>query len=347
MKAFNGEVRAMKVKGTLIIISILVAGVIAYGILSKSFSTGDSSRTIEFAYMVEVNNIPADAENVSVLIPVPQTDGHQIISDIEIDSPYPYVYLTDNEYGNKIIRIDLDVESVGESFDAKMTFLANRKNYSALDGSQKESDIPSEPMRTRLLSPDILIPLNGVILEEKEKVVKDGMTDLEKARAIYDDIVATMTYDKSGVGWGRGDAVYACDARAGNCTDFHSLFIGMARASGIPARFVMGFPLPEDKEEGSITGYHCWAEFYTDELGWVPVDASEASKNPEKTEFFFGSLDENRVAFTIGRDITLEIEGLSDPLNYLIYPVVMVDGREHYEVERYFSFADRKIERII
>ncbi len=337
----------MKVKGTSIIIFILAAGAISYGILLKSFPTGDSSRTIEFAYMVEVNNIPPDAENVSVLIPVPQTDNHQFISDIKIDSPSPYVYLTDNEYGNKIIKIDIDGESVGESFQAKMTFLANRKNYSALDGSLKEIDRPSELMRMRFLSPDILIPLDGAILEEKEKVVKEGMTDLEKARAIYNDIVATMTYDKSGVGWGRGDAVYACDARAGNCTDFHSLFIGMVRASGIPARFVMGFPLPEDRGEGEIAGYHCWAEFYTDELGWVPVDASEASKNPEKTEFFFGSLDENRVAFTIGRDITLEIEGLSDPLNYLIYPVVLVDGKEHDEVERHFSFADRKIEWII
>ena len=337
----------MKVKGTVIIISILVAGVITYGILTKPFSTDDSGRTIEFAYMVEVNNIPPDAENVSVLIPVPQSDYHQIISNIKIDSPSPYVYLTDNEYGNKIIRIDLDDESIGEGFQAKMTFLANRKNYSALDGSLKEIDRPSELMLTRFLSPDKLIPLDGAVLEEKEKVVNESMTDLEKARAIYDNIVATMTYDKSGVGWGRGDAIYACDTRAGNCTDFHSLFIGIARASGIPARFVMGFPLPEDREEGEIAGYHCWAEFYTDELGWVPVDASEASKNPEKTEFFFGSLDENRVAFTIGRDITLEVEGLSDPLNYLIYPVVLVDGKEHYEVERYFSFADRKTERII
>ncbi len=337
----------MKVRGTLIIIFILTAGAIAYCILSKSFLTGDSSRTFEFAYIVEVNNMPPDAENVSVLIPVPQTDNHQIISDIEIDIPFPYVYLIDSEYGNKIIRIDLDRESAGESFEAKMTFLANRKNYSALDGSSREIDKPSELMRHRFLSPDILIPLDGVILEEKEKIVKEGMTDLEKARAIYDDIVSSMTYDKSGVGWGRGDAIYACDARTGNCTDFHSLFIGMARASGIPARFVIGFPLPEDRQEGEIAGYHCWAEFYTDELGWVPVDASEASNNPEKTEFFFGSLDENRVAFTIGRDITLKIKGLSDPLNYLIYPVVLVDGKRHDEVQKYFSFADRKIERII
>lgn len=337
----------MKARGTLIIIFILAAAAIAYSILSRTCLNGDSSRTIEFAYIVEVNNIPPDADNVSVLIPVPQTDNHQIISDIKIDGPSPHTYLTDNEYGNKIIRINLDRESVGENFRTKMTFLAARKSYSALDGSLKEMDKPSDPMRQRLLSPDILIPLDGAIFAEKEKVVKEGMADLEKARAIYDDIIGSMTYDKSGIGWGRGDAVYACDARAGNCTDFHSLFIGMARASGIPARFVIGFPLPENRQEGEISGYHCWAEFYTNELGWVPVDASEASKNPEKTEFFFGSLDENRVAFTVGRDIRLEVEGSSDPLNYLIYPVVLVDGKRHHEVRQYFSFAEREIERTI
>jgi hypothetical protein len=68
--------------------------------------------------------------------------------------------------------------------------------------------------------------------------------------------------------------IYACEVGRGNCTDFHSLFIGLARAAGIPARFVMGFPLPVGQSEGGITGYHCWAEFYDEGLGWVPLDAS-------------------------------------------------------------------------
>jgi len=49
-----------------------------------------------------------------------------------------------------------------------------------------------------------------------------------------------MRYDKSGIGWGRGDAVYACDAKTGNCSDFHSYFIALARSIGIPARFAIG-----------------------------------------------------------------------------------------------------------
>jgi len=54
----------------------------------------------------------------------------------------------------------------------------------------------------------------------------------------------------------------------------------MMRSSNIPARFEIGFPLPEAKVEADIPGYHCWAEFYLQGTGWVPVDASEASKNP-------------------------------------------------------------------
>ena len=71
-----------------------------------------------------------------------------------------------------------------------------------------------------------------------------------------------MRYDKTSSGWGRGDAVWACDAKRGNCTDFHSPFIGMLRVDGIPAGFDIGFPLPENKDKGDIAGYHCWAEFY-------------------------------------------------------------------------------------
>ena len=74
----------------------------------------------------------------------------------------------------------------------------------------------------------------------------------------------------------------------GNCTDFHALFIGLMRASGIPARFSIGYSIPVG-ESGELTGYHCWADFYLDGLGWVPVDASEAWKHAEQRDYFFDS----------------------------------------------------------
>lgn len=40
---------------------------------------------------------------------------------------------------------------------------------------------------------------------------------MEQGRALYDHVLGRLKHDKSGSGWGRGDAQYACDARAGNC----------------------------------------------------------------------------------------------------------------------------------
>jgi transglutaminase-like putative cysteine protease len=149
-----------------------------------------------------------------------------------------------------------------------------------------------------------------------------------------------MRYDKSGEGWGRGDAVWACTSKRGNCTDFHSLFIGMMRSSGIPARFEIGFPLPEGKTEGDIPGYHCWAQFHLAGVGWVPVDASEAWKNPAKRDFFFGAHDTNRVFFTYGRDIRLSSDQKADPLNYFIYPYAETNGQPVKNLQTHFSFRD-------
>jgi hypothetical protein len=111
----------------------------------------------------------------------------------------------------------------------------------------------------------------------------DG-SSYEQARAIYDYVIANMTYDKSGEGWGLGDAIYACNDKKGNCTDFHSLFIAIARSRGIPARFTIGFPLGAPTT-GKIPGYHCWAEFYSGGQ-WVPVDASEAWKHPQLRPYY-------------------------------------------------------------
>ena len=139
-----------------------------------------------------------------------------------------------------------------------------------------------------------------------------------------------------------GDVAILCGfatARHGNCTDFHSLFISLARAEGIPARFEIGFPVPPG-QEGTIPGYHCWAEFFVAGLGWVPVDISEAWKDPKKHDYFFGTLDANRVQFTTGRDVTLQPKQDGDPLNYFIYPYVEVDGKPLENVEKRFSYRE-------
>jgi len=170
-------------------------------------------------------------------------------------------------------------------------------------------------------------------------VTRTAQTPLEETQAIYRYVIERMTYEKSTPGWGRGDTLRACEVGAGNCTDFHALFISLARARGIPARFRIGTPVPEGPE-GEIPGYHCWAEFYLDGAGWVPVDASEAWKDRGRLEYFFGSYDPNRLAVSTGRDIRLVPQPANGPVNIFFHPVVEVDGKSFDGIETKFRFKD-------
>ncbi|MCZ6776218.1 MAG: transglutaminase domain-containing protein [Ignavibacteria bacterium] len=299
------------------------------------------TRTMQFSYAVTVKNIPAGAERVNVWMPIPRSDANQQISGLRINTSHPYSTYVDLEYGNSVLKVAAVVNNSAD-ISVSMNFEVTRADYRVLDNVTEGMTKPSQTAIARYLLPDRLVPIDGQIKEEAEKVIKDSMSDLEKLRAMYDYVVSSVSYDKSGTGWGRGDAIYACDVRKGNCTDFHSLLIGMARSMKIPARFVMGYPVPEGKTDGEIPGYHCWAEFYLEDFGWVPVDASEAHKFPDKRDYFFGGLDANRVLFSIGRDINIDPEADIEPLNYFIYPYVLVDGMLHDDVERHVRWEDVK-----
>jgi len=169
--------------------------------------------------------------------------------------------------------------------------------------------------------------------------VQNHSTFYDKAKAIYEDVIRRMSYDKTVPGWGRGDTVRACLLGKGNCTDFHSLFISMAHAAEIPARFKIGLTIPE-AGEGEIPGYHCWAEFYEEGKGWRPVDASEAWKQPNRKEAYFGHFDTNKFLISVGRDIDLVPRQAGSSVNIFFYPYVEVDGKEWDGAKTSFQFKN-------
>jgi transglutaminase-like putative cysteine protease len=300
-------------------------------------------RNIEFTYLARIPAVPPGSKILAVWIPLPQSDPYQTVSDLKIESPFPYTTHRDPEYGNEYLYLQVRTGQVSPLEEVRVSFQVTRQEHTV--------DFDAHPSRTptvgadplgleRFLQADRRVPLQGVIADLSAQETRGIRDPLEKARAIYNYVVATMRYDKSGTGWGNGDAIWACTSKRGNCTDFHSLLIGMMRSAGIPARFEIGFPLPADKHEGSIPGYHCWAQFYVEPYGWIPVDASEAWKHPEKRNYFFGAHDDNRLQFTVGRDIRLDPPQQGDPLNYFIYPYAELDGKP-FAVESKFSFQDR------
>src|SRR2546427_7838620 len=44
--------------------------------------------------------------------------------------------------------------------------------------------------------------------------------------------------------------------------------------------------------------YHCWTEFHLPDVGWFPIDASEAWKHKERRDLYFGTQPADRIQFT-------------------------------------------------
>jgi transglutaminase-like putative cysteine protease len=303
------------------------------------------SRTFRFTYNFTVKDIPSGAKRVRVWVPVPRTDPHQTVRVLAIKAPVKTRMTSDPRYDNRIMYAEMQNPAQAQA-EFTLEYEVTRREYSRGDYAQlkptdqKPGVVPSS--MNRFIAPDSLIPTDGKIKELAVKVTGPQSGAVAKAKAAYDYLLTNMRYDKTGSGWGRGDAVWACDAKRGNCTDFHSLFIGMLRAEGIPAHFDIGFPLPENKDKGDIPGYHCWAAFYTPKSGWIPVDISEAWKARQKQDYFFGSVDANRVQLSVGRDIRLSPKQDGPALNYFVYPYVEVDGKPYEKLDKQFSFEEVK-----
>jgi transglutaminase-like putative cysteine protease len=299
-------------------------------------------RHFNFHYTFTVKNV-SPGEHVRVWIPLAHSDAFQDVKVVSKSGDLPLKEVRQPEYGNEVLYAEASNADKGE-YKFSVDYEVVRREHVALVNGKPLTDVGSAPASrvelARFLEADRLVPVTGVPAQLAAQETKGATTQIDKAKDIYEYVFRTMKYDKSGTGWGHGDTLWACDSKHGNCTDFHSVFISMARAEKIPARFQIGFPLPADKHSAEIPGYHCWAEFYLDSTGWVPVDISEAWKHQEKHDYFFGAHDVNRVQFTQGRDLKLVPAQDGAPLNYFVYPYVEIGGKEYPNVSIAFSFED-------
>jgi len=291
-------------------------------------------RDFLLTYSFSIMDLPAD-KPARVWIAVPPTTKDQQITLVKSDLPDTATTSTEPKYNNSILSYESPAQSGDRS--ASITWKIRRFEVH----SDKTSAIPDATERQQFLKPDGMVPVGGktMVLLKGRDLPKDQM---QIAGLLYDVVDSHMQYRKDKPGYGRGDAVWACDSGFGNCTDFHSLFISLSRAMNIPAKFEIGLPLPPQRGSGAIPGYHCWAKFAADGRGWIPVDISEANKHPDLKDYYFGNLTEDRVAFSTGRDIDLVPKQHGPPLNYMIYPYVECDNQPWPadKVKCTFSFDD-------
>ncbi|GIK82105.1 MAG: transglutaminase [Pseudorhodoplanes sp.] len=191
-----------------------------------------------------------------------------------------------------------------------------------------------------------LIPVDGIVKQTSDKIVGGAKGDIEKARKIYDWVVENSARNPKTRGCGIGDvaAMLKSGDLTGKCADLNALYVGLARAAGLPARDVYGVRVAPSKfgykslgaGTANITkAQHCRAEVYLAGFGWVPVDPADVRKvileeppanlqmNDPKVvaarSVLLGSWEGNWLAYNFAHDIALP--GSAGPkLEFLMYP---------------------------
>lgn len=279
--------------------------------------------SFEFRYRVVIPELTSKAR---MWLPVAKSNTFQDVRLTGISMTMPYRMVTDKKHGNSILFAEPSAGNSGDTI--QLTYHVKRLEHGPVASTG--------PADSDALKPNKLVPVGGRFTGIAQEAFRgrDG-SDLMKARALYDYIIDNMRYMKYG-DFGRGDSNYACDVKTGNCSEFHSYFISLARSSGIPARFAIGASIPSDRDDGGIDGYHCWAEFEADGKWW-PVDISEANKYTALATYYFGHHPANRIEFSKGRDLEPEPMPASGPINFLAYPLLESEGKS-IKTRTTFSF---------
>ena len=191
-----------------------------------------------------------------------------------------------------------------------------------------------------------LLPTDGIVKSTALQITKGAKTDLEKARAIYEWIVENTFRDPKTPGCGLGDIRFMLESKdlGGKCADLNALYVGLARASGLPARDVYGIRIAKSEfgyrslgttSENVSKAQHCRAQVYLTDYGWIPVDPADVRKvvleeppgnRPLDDSLvkkaragLFGAWEMNWMAYNFAHDVVLP--GSSGAtLPFLMYP---------------------------
>jgi hypothetical protein len=325
------KVKKMHVKA---IISLIFCFLCLHSLLNAEDSKEVKvQRTFEFTYGGAISELPK-GKTVHVWLPVAQNSFYQKVELKSVDVPGDHLISKEQVYGNKMVYFEAEANAEGK-IPFSLVYEVERQEV-----TPKQLNMIDEKLKTKFLKANTMVPVSDSLIKTIYGEQKPKGTGLTLARDLYDKVDAHVKYDKPAGGkWGRGDTLWVCDSKHGNCTDFHSLFISLCRSVGIPGKFEIGFPLPTDKTEGTVGGYHCWA-YFANSGKWTPVDISEADKNPDLKEYYFGRLTPDRVKFSEGRDINLVPKQADKPLNFFVYPYAEVDGKQHKMFEKGFKFKN-------
>ena len=299
-------------------------------------------RTFEVTTRVEVLN-PAGVTRVWLPTPLPPETAYQrSLGNTWSAEGGKVGFSTDPKYGAGIVAAEW---SAGQKPVILLTSRFATRDIAVDLSGPKSAAAESPDVLRKYLAATQLLPTDGIVKETADKIVQGAATDVEKSRAIYEWIVDNTHRDPKTKGCGIGDIRFMLESGnlGGKCADLNALFVGLARAAGIPARDVYGIRVVKSElgykslganTENITKAQHCRAEFYATGHGWVPVDPADVrkvileeggGKQPDDPmvlaarKRLFGSWEMNWLAYNYAHDLLLPGASRGE-VGFFMYP---------------------------
>jgi transglutaminase-like putative cysteine protease len=270
-----------------------------------------------------------------------------------------------DKYGTGLVFAEWAASEKAPVIEVKSRFMTRDRQ---LDLSRKQTAGIKEDKATLdyFRKPSKLIRTDGIVAATSRGITMGMKNDVDKAKAIYEWIVDNTFRDPKVKGCGIGDisTMLQTGYLGGKCADLNALFVGLARAAGLPARDVYGIRVAASSEFKSlgkaedITGaQHCRAEVYLTGYGWLPVDPADVRKvvleenlpgdplpldDPKVKKArakLFGAWEMNWLPYNYAHDVKLP-QSNGPELGFLMYPQTeTANGRKDSLDPKNFSYT--------
>jgi transglutaminase-like putative cysteine protease len=313
-------------------------------------------RTFELTTRAEVLN-PVGVTRVWLPIPSVDSDYQKSVGNQWSGNARVMQAMTDATYGAGMLYAEF---AEGEKFPVVELTSRFRTQDRALDWGKKGASAEDPAKLKAWTAPTDLMPTDGIVKETAEEITRGKRTDLEKAQAVYDWVLANTYREPKVRGCGVGDikAILETKNFGGKCADINALYVGLMRAAGVPARDVYGLRVAPSAfgyrslgaGSANVTkAQHCRAEVYLADYGWVAMDPADVTKvareetsEPLKADHplvqavrpkLFGGWEGNWVAYNVAHDVALPHATQGGTLGFLMYPQAETAGERRDSLE--------------
>jgi transglutaminase-like putative cysteine protease len=295
--------------------------------------------------------IPTDKGAVQAWVPLASVNDEwmQPLGEKWTGNAVSATIVTDPASGTKLLHATFANGGSPAVLEVENTVRMRDRSVAGTESSGKQNLSDSE--RQLYLAATDLVPTDGIVKKIADEITKGLNDDSAKAKAIYEWVVENCHRDGDVRGCGTGDVVALLETggRGGKCADLNALFVGLARASGVPARDIYGVRVAPSRFGYKSLGansdivskaQHCRAEVYLSGQGWVAADPADVRKvmleEPPRDnaidspavvavrEKLFGAWEGNWLAYNTGHDLVLP--GSSHKVAFLMYPQAEVGG---------------------